>query len=65
MLLFIHAPFFNSRNVLLHWTNLSIEFLHRKHHLLSVTLGYISTVTKLVKMKDLFVVEAQKFDGWC
>lgn len=65
MLLFIHAPFFNSHNVLLCWTNLSLEFLHSRHHLLSVTLDYISSVTKLVEMmKDPFVVEAQKFEGW-
>lgn len=64
MLLFIHAPFFNSHNVLLCWTNLSLEFLHSRHHLLSVTLGYISSVTKLVEMmKDPFVVEARKFEG--
>lgn len=65
MLLLIHAPFLNSHNVVLHWTNLSLEFLHSNYHLLSVTLGYISSVTKLVEMmKDPFAVEAQKFDGW-
>lgn len=63
MLLFICALFFNSHDALLHWRNLSLEFLHSRY-LVSVTLGYISSVMKLVEVKDVFAVEAQKFGGW-
>lgn len=57
-------PFFRSHDALLHWRNLSLEFLHSTDRLLSVTLGYISSVRKLLEMKDMFVVEAPKFGGW-
>jgi len=47
VLLFIRAPFFNSHDALLHWRNLSLEFLHSRYYLLSVALGCMSSVMKL------------------
>lgn len=61
MLLFIHAPFFNSHDALLHGRNVSLEFLCSRYGLLSVTQGYILSLRKLMEMKDEFVVEVHKF----